>query len=389
MKKARKRSDKEVKAMIPVCEPTITGNEEKYVVDCIRTNWISSRGKYIEMFEKAFSRFCKAKHGIACTSGTTALHLAIESLGIGAGDEVIMPSFTMIATANAAIYSGARPVLAESEPETWNIDPKRIEEKITSRTKAIMAVHTYGHPCDMDAITAIAKKHKLAVIEDAAEAHGAEYKGRRVGGIGNVSAFSFYANKIITTGEGGMLVTNDDRLAERGRLLRDHAFTPDRFRHYELGFNYRLTNLQAAVGVAQLEHAEELVEMRRKNAARYTQLLKGVPGIVTPPEAAWARNVYWMYGILVKEKEFGMSKDKMMKELREKGIDTRSFFLPLHRQPLFVENKKNDARFPDTRGSYPVAEMLGGQGLYLPSSSHLEEEEIRKICDTIKDLKRR
>ncbi|MDP3789898.1 MAG: DegT/DnrJ/EryC1/StrS family aminotransferase, partial [Candidatus Omnitrophota bacterium] len=239
---------------IPVSEPLLKGNELKYLTKCIKSNWISSAGNYVERFEKKFSRCCEAGYGIACTSGTTALHLALTGFGIGRGDEVIIPTFTMIATANAVSYTGAKPVLVDSEPRTWNIDPAKIEEKITRRTKAIIAVHTYGHPAEMDRIRAIAKRYRLFVIEDAAEAHGAEYKGKRAGSIGDAACFSFYANKIITTGEGGMITTNNKKFAEFTGNLRDHAFSKERhFWHKYLGYNYRMTNLQAAVGLAQAE----------------------------------------------------------------------------------------------------------------------------------------
>ncbi|MBN2421486.1 DegT/DnrJ/EryC1/StrS family aminotransferase [Candidatus Woesearchaeota archaeon] len=371
--------------MIPVCEPTLEGNELMYVTDCIKTGWISSSGKYIVDFENAFAKFCGVKHAVACSNGTTAIHLAVEALGIKEGDEVIMPTFTMIATANAVIYAGAKPVLVDSEKETWNMDISKIEEKITPRTKAIMVMHTYGHPVDMDEINKIAKKHNLFVIEDAAESHGAEYKGKRTGGLSDVACFSFFANKIITTGEGGMVVTNDDKIAEKAKLLRNHAFGIPRFIHTELGFNYRLTNMQAAIGLAQVERADYLINKRIQNAKLYTSLLKDVPGISSQPQKEWAKNVYWMYGILVDKNKFGMSKDELMKALMEKGVETRSFFYPMHKQPVYFAK---DERFPDVTGKYPVSEKLFEEGLYLPSSSSLTEEQIKKIVDTIKSLKR-
>ena len=370
--------------MIPVCEPTLEGNELKYVTDWIKSGWISSAGKYIEEFEKAFSKFCNAKYGIACSNGTAALHLALESLGIKKGDEVIIPSFTMIATANAVIYTGAKPVLIDSENETWNMDVSKIEEKITKNTKAIIVVHIYGHPIDMDVVLKIAKKYNLFVIEDAAEAHGAEYKGKRVGSIGDIGCFSFYGNKILTTGEGGMVVTNSEKLAERAKLLRNHAFGMPRFIHNELGFNYRLTNVQAAIGLAQTERADYLVNRRRENAKFYNSLLKDIPGIITPIEKSWAKNVYWMYSILIDEKKFGMNKNQVMEALKAKGIETRSFFLPMHKQPVYA---KNDDRFPDINGKYPVSESLFERGLYLPSGSSLTKEQIKTVADALKSLR--
>lgn len=370
--------------MIPVCEPTFVENELKYVTDCLKTNWISSKGKYIEKFEKIFSKFCNAKYGISCCNGTTALHLALETLGIGKGDEVIIPTFTMIATCNAVIYAGAKPVLVDSEPETWNIDVSKIEEKITKKTKAIMPVHTYGHTVDMDPLLDIAQDHDLFIVEDAAEAHGAEYKNKRTGSLGDIGCFSFYANKIITTGEGGMITTNNEEFAERASSLRNHAFGKPRFLHKELGFNYRMTNIQAAIGLAQMEKADTLVNSRIKNAQLYNSLLRDVKGITIPPKKDWAKNVYWMYGILV-ENEFGIDASTLREELMKKGIETRSFFIPMHKQPVY---KKNDERFPNTSGEYPVSEQLAKKGFYLPSSSHLTKEQIVTIVEAIKSLKK-
>ena len=370
--------------MIPVCEPTLIGNERKYVLDCLDTNWISSSGKYIEEFEKKFSEFCGVKHGISCCNGTVALHLALEALGIGKGDEVIIPTFTMIATCNAVIYTGAKPVLVDSERESWNIDPGKIEEKITDKTKAIMVMHTYGHPCDMDIILELAKKYDLKVIEDAAEAHGAEYRGKKIGSLGDVSCFSFYANKIITTGEGGMVVTNNDKIAERVRYLKDQAYSEPRFFHKEVGFNYRMTNLQAAIGLAQTEKIEELIEKRRRNAELYNSLLKDVKGVKLPVEREGVKNVYWMYGVLIK-KEFGVSKEEVMEKLKEKGIGTRSFFYGMHRQPAY---EKEDEKLPDISGEYKVSDELSEKGLYLPSGSSLTEGQIKEVVEAIKSLSR-
>ena len=363
--------------IIPVCEPDLRGKELEYVTDCIKTNWISSAGKYVREFEERFSEHCGAKYGIACTNGTTALHLAMATLGIGPGDEVIIPTFTMIATANAVTYTGATPVLVDSENETWNMDIDKIEEKITDRTKAIMVMHTYGHPVDMDAVLEIADKHGLYVVEDAAEAHGAEYKGKKIGSLGDVACFSFYGNKIITTGEGGMLVTNNEEIARISRNLRDHAFSTERhFWHKYLGFNYRMTNLQAAVGLAQVERFDEMVEIRRRNAQYYNQLLRDIEGIRTPPEAPWAKNVYWMYSILIEE-EFGHTRDEVRQHLAKHGIETRTFFIPIHVQPIYFH--KYHERFP-------VAEELCRRGMYLPSASTLKREEIERVVDCIRSL---
>ena len=365
--------------MIPVCIPLLGEKELEYVVDCIKTNWISSKGKYVEEFENKFAKYCGCKYGITTTSGTTALHLALASINTKKGDEVIIPASTMIATAFAVIYCGATPVLVDAEPETWNMDVEKIEEKITDGTKAIMPVHIYGHPCDMDPIMKLAKEHDLYVVEDAAEAHGAEYKGRKTGGIGHVGCFSFYANKIITTGEGGMIVTNNEEIAERAKSLRNLCFPKEKrvYLHSEVGYNYRMTNIQAAIGLAQFERIDELAEMRRRNAHLYNKYLKDIEGITLPVEKEWAKNVYWMYSILV-EDEFGMSRDRLMKELEKKGIETRTFFIPMHEQPVF----QNRGLFNGER--YPVAEELSRKGVYLPSSSGLKEEEIRYISDVIK-----
>ena len=367
--------------MIPVCEPFLSGKELEYVADCLKSNWISSRGKYIQEFEQSFSHYCGCQYGVSTTNGTTALHLALISLGVGAGDEVIIPTFTMIATAFAVAYTGAKPVLVDAEAETWNMDTRQIEARITPRTKAIMPVHIYGHPCDMDPIMKIARKHDLRVIEDAAEAHGAEYKGRKVGGIGMVNCFSFYANKIITTGEGGMVVTNGAEIAERARALKDLAHSRDkRFLHTDIGFNYRMTNLQAAIGLAQFERIDELIERRRSHAYLYNSLLKDIEGIRLPPEREWAKNVYWMYGILIQD-SFGATRDELMERLRDRGIETRAFFIPVHQQPAFV-------KMGLFRGeSYPVAEMLSRKGLYLPSGSGLTEEQIQEVCGAIREIR--
>ena len=371
--------------MIPVCEPTLQGNEMKYVTDCVKTNWISSNGKYIEQFEEMFAKFCSTKYAVACNNGTTAIHLALASLGITREDEVIIPTFTMIATANAVIYANAKPVLIDSELKTWNMDVEKIEEKITKRTKAIMPVHTYGHPVDMDPLQKIADKHRLYVVEDAAEAHGAEYKGKKAGSLSDMACFSFYSNKIITTGEGGMVVTNNKELADKAKRLRNHAFGEPRFLHKELGYNYRMTNIQAAIGVAQMERADALVQARINNAKLYNKLLMNVEGITLPPEAPWAKNVYWMYSIMV-EDDFGMSMPKLREELYKKGIDTRTFFIPMHKQPVYING--GDERFPDTTGDYPISENLARKGFYLPSSSSLTPEQISQIAKAIIDIKK-
>ncbi len=362
--------------IIPVCEPTLNGNEAEYVLDCIESNWISSAGKYIPRFEEDFAEACGTRYGVACVNGTVALHLALATLGIGPGDEVILPTFTMIATINAVTYTGATPVLVDSEPVTWNMDLNQVAGKITSRTRVVMPVHTYGHPVDMDPLLELAERHGLYIIEDAAEAHGAEYKGRRAGSLGHAGCFSFYANKVITTGEGGMITTDDPDIAQLASHLRDHAFSDERhFWHKYLGFNYRMTNLQAAVGLAQTEQMESFVRARRANAARYTAALQSIPGIVTPPEAGWAKSVFWMYSILV-EDEFGMTRDQLRAYLAEHGIETRTFFIPMHLQPIYYQAFKGQR--------YPVSEMLCQRGFYLPSASSLTLREIDYITEMVR-----
>jgi perosamine synthetase len=361
--------------MIPVCEPQLDGNEMEYVMDCIRTNWISSAGQYITRFETEFSKYCDMPFGVACSSGTTAIHLALAAMDIGEGDEVIIPDFTLIVSANMVILAGAKPVLVDVDRRTWCIDPNLIEAKITPRTKAIMAVHMYGHPCDMEAIQEIAKRHNLYVIEDCAEAHGAEIRGKKAGSWSDASCFSFYGNKILTTGEGGMVVCRDPQLNERMRLLRNQGFGEPRFVHSVTAFNYRLTNVQAAIGLAQTEKVQEKVDKKRWIAETYNELLSGRPDITLPVEEPWAKNVYWMYGILIEE-SFGLSKDELMARLSELGVETRSFFCPMSLQPVF---KGKDHRFPDISGSYPVSVDLWNRGLYLPSGLTLTRRRIEEV----------
>jgi perosamine synthetase len=298
-------------------------------------------------------------------------------LNVGPGNEVIIPAVTHIAVANAVSLTGARPVLAECDPRTWGLDPASVASKISPRTKVVIPVHLYGHPVDMGPITELAERHGFRVVEDAAEAHGAEYRGRRAGSLGHLGCFSFYANKVITTGEGGMIVTDDDKLAARARSLRDQAYGTgeQRFLHQERGFNYRLTNLQAAIGAAQMDHIDEFIATRRRNAQLANSLLADVPGITLPPEQPWARNVYWMYSILV-EKSFPMTRNTLGRHLNSQGIDSRPFFHPMHRQPVYSMQFAGEC--------YPVAEALSAQGLNLPSGNELGEADIRRIVHSIK-----
>lgn len=371
--------------MIRVCEPWFPGKEEEYVADAMKNRMISgSGGGYIEKFENAFSQYTGMKHGVACSTGLGALHLACVALGLGEEDEVIVPTFTMIASMNAIIYTGAKPVFVDSDPETYCIDVSKIEEKITSKTKAIMPVHIYGHPCDMDEITRIAKKHSLYVIEDAAEAHGAEYKGRKAGSMSDISCFSFYANKILTTGEGGMCLTNNLELAEKMKKLRNHGFDTPRFTHSMVGFNYRLPHLQAAMGLAQVENATKLVEARRNVGLLYQKHLNDFKEYLQlPVEKEYVKSVYWMYSVVLKD-NVKMSKEECMNKLSEKGIETRGFFIPGHKQPVFMNKKIKNS--PDCRGNYPVSEKISDRGFYLPSSSNLDEKTIEEISRTLKSI---
>jgi len=371
---------------IPVCIPSITEKEVEYVTKAVKEGWISARSPYVEEFEKKFAEWVGCKYGVSTSSGTTALHLAMRTIEIEKGDEVIIPSFTMIACALAVVYCGAKPVLVDADPETWCMDVNQIEDKITEKTKAIMPVHIYGNMCEMNEINKIAYIHGLWVIEDAAEAHGAEYIGKKAGSLSHIGCFSFFANKILSVGEGGMLVTNIGLIFKRAQWLKDMAFNSDhpayRFVHNEIGYNYRMTTMQAALGLAQLERAEELIEARRRNAKLYMELLEGIDGITLPVEKPHVKNVYWMFGILIDKKKFGINRNKLMEELAKKGVGTRPFFYPMHLQPCLKYLGYYDGE------RYPVSEMLFEQGLYLPSSSDLTQEEIEYVVKCIKELKR-
>ena len=364
---------------VPVNEPVITPESKKYVAEAMETGWISSAGKYIGEFEEQFAKFLGVKHAITTTSGTTAIHLALVALGIGPGDEVIVPDFTMMGSVLPVLYCGATPIFVNAEPEAFNIDPDLIEAKITKKTRAIMPVHIYGHSADMDPILAIAKKHSLPVIEDAAEAHGASYKGRLCGSMGDMGCFSFYGNKIVTTGEGGMVVTNDDTLAARAKKLKDLAHSEKkRFWHEEVGYNYRMTNLQAALGVGQLKHIDEFIAKKQWMANQYRKGLKGIKGLRLPIEKENAKNVYWMYGVLV-EDDFPLSRDELRAKLKEKGIDTRDFFYSSASQPVLKS-------LPSAKEKFPVSQMLSERGLYLPSGLALTEEQMTYVCDSLRAI---
>jgi perosamine synthetase len=366
---------------IAVNEPLLDGNEKKYLIECIETGWISSEGPFIKEFEKNFSKRVGRKHAIAVSNGSAALDASIEALGIGLGDEVIMPTFTIISCITQIIRNGAIPVLVDSDPMTWNMDVTKIEEKITSRTKAIMIVHIYGLPVDVDPVLEIARKYNLKIIEDAAEMHGQTYKGKPCGSFGDVSTFSFYPNKHITTGEGGMILTDDDELAESFRSLRNLCFQPERrFIHERLGWNLRMTNLQAAIGVAQLERLEEFVARKRKMGELYTNLLRGVPGIQLPlPRTDYADNIYWVYGIVI-DSSLELDAFEIMQRLQDRGIGSRPFFFPMHQQPVF----KKQGMFADQ--TYPVSERMNQKGFYIPSGLAMTSEKIETVANVLKDI---
>jgi perosamine synthetase len=363
---------------LPVMEPVLKGREVEFVLDCLSTNWISSQGKYVEQFEDAFRSYVSSDHALTVSNGTAALHLAMAVLGICRGDEVIIPDLTFIAPASMTLLCGAKPVFVDVERSTWTIDPGAIEGHISPRTKAIVVVHLYGHPCDMDPIMAIARRHGLYVIEDCAEALGAVYKGRKVGAIGDIGTFSFFANKVITTGEGGMVTTNSPELHNSMRLLRDHGMSREkRYWHLAAGFNYRLTNIQAGIGLAQLERIDDFLSYREEVVSRYSVQLKGISGIFLPPQKEWAKNIYWLYSILVDKDVTGISRDTLLKHLAVHGIDTRPLFYPLHQQPPF----------PDEAGkSFPNADWLSASGLSLPTSNNIKLEDVDKVCAVIRSV---
>ncbi len=356
---------------IPIYEPVLGEKEKEYVLDCVDSTWISSLGKYVERFEKEFASFSQASNGVAVANGTVALQLALAALKIGPGDEVLIPDLTFVATANAVKYMGAEPVLLPSEEATWNIDVTKIKQFITPKTKAIIPVHLYGHPCDMDPIMEIAQEHNLKVIEDAAEAHGAEYKGKKVGSFGDIACFSFYGNKIITTGEGGICLSNNSELADHMRFLKDHAMDPQkRYWHPEIGFNFRMTNIQAALGVAQLERIDSILAKKREHAKLYRDLLSEIPNITIQPEADYAKSVFWMHSALITE-QFPRSRDDLAAYLKQNQIDSRPFFYPISSLP------------PYKRQTDETTGRLARQGINLPSATNLTDESIRTICSSI------
>lgn len=371
--------------MISVCEPNLDLKDAAAVVEAIRNTWISGYAPCVAEFESKFAAYIGTSFAVSCNSGASALHLALDALGIKKGDEVIVPDLTMIATANAVTYLGAKPVFVDSELETWCIDPALIEDKITKKTKAIVPVHLYGHPCDMNSITDIVENYSLFIVEDVAEAIGSEYNGMKCGGIGYTACFSFYANKNITTGEGGMVTTDNLELAETLRALRSHSFGKredvfQHFNHTRLGYSYRLSGLQAALGSSQMDRVEELVAHKVSNGKFYNEFLRGLAEegkIVLPPNQPWAKNTFWYYTILL-NKSFGISRDELMKRLWVDGIETRTTFIPMHKQPIYRID-----------GDFPVADMISETGINLPSSSRLKAEEILYICECIKKYSKR
>ena len=367
---------------IAVNTPLLDGNEEKYLLECIRTGWISAEGPFIKKFEEKFANYIGRKEGIAVANGSGALDIAVQALNIGPGDEVIMPTFTIISPAQSLVRAGAKPILVDSNPITWNMEVSQIEEKITSKTKAILVVHIYGLPVDMDPVLELCEKYKLYLIEDAAEMHGQTYKGKFCGSFGDISTFSFYPNKHITTGEGGMIMVDDQELGLRCRKLRNLAFEPDgrRFVHNELGWNYRMTNLQAALGLAQLEKIDEHVEKKRWIGKKYNEEFKELKGFQLPLEStAYAENIYWVYGLVLND-EISFSAEDAMNSLAKSGIGTRPFFFPMHEQPVFKKMMGGE------KEKYPVAENLARRGFYIPSGMALTERQIGSVSKHIIEL---
>ena len=363
------------KFYIPISKPSLIGKEKDYVLDCLDSTWISSNGRYIGLFEIFFSEYIGVRHAISCSNGTVALHLALLALGIGPGDEVIVPTLTFVATANAVRYTGAIPVFIGSESDTWNLRPDMIESLITSRTKAIIPVPLYGHPCDMDPIIDIARKNNLFVIEDAAQALGSEYKNKKCGGIADISTFSFYGNKIITTGEGGMVVTDNDEWAEKVRRLKGQGMNPlKRYWFDIMGYNYRMTNIQAAIGLAQMENIDELISKRRQIAQWYTNLLKNICGITFPVEKEYAMHSYWLYSILI-ENNFGKSRDELATFLAENNIETRPFFYPMHILPEYENRSLKHLK---------NTEIIARKGINLPTYYDLRFDDVKTISKFIR-----
>jgi perosamine synthetase len=374
---------------IPVCLPVVPRNAKKYVDAVIEKNWVSSlcleeEVDFIGRLEREFSQFCGVRYGTTVTNGSTALDLTVAALDLPPGSEIIVPTFTMVATANAVIHNGHVPVFVDSDPNTWCINVAEIEKVLTKKTRAIIPVHIYGYPCDMDRIMEITGKHDLFMIEDAAEAIGTEYRGRKAGSFGDMACFSFYANKIITSGEGGIVVTDNEELHKRAAMLKNQGFGEVRFIHEEVGFNFRMSNLTAAYAYASFEEVTDNIRKRIRNAELYNQGLQDIEGIILAPKSQEGiRNSYWMYGILVDEKVYGRTKAEVRERLKsEFAIDTRDFFFPMHKQPAMIKHGYS------TKGAtMPVSERLWDQGFYLPSSTNLKRAEIEAVVDALHKLK--
>jgi perosamine synthetase len=366
---------------IPVAKPDLSGNEELYVTDAIRSSWISSTGPYISRFEREFASLCGARASISVSNGTVALHLALLALAVEPGEEVIVPSLTYIATANAIRYVGGIPIFVDVDPGTWCIDPSLIRSAITSRTKGIIAVHLYGHPADMDPIMEIADEHGLWVIEDAAEAHLAKYRGATVGGLSTVGTFSFYGNKLLTSGEGGALVVNDPAIERRARLLRGQGMDPtQRYYFPVIGYNFRLTNVAAALLCAQLERAELMMAKRGVVYEHYAASLQGIPGLAMQPVASWAQPAPWLFSVTIDAVEYGRSRDELIAYLRAHGIDTRPFFVPIHLLPPYQ-------RYAGSK-DLPITERVAACGINLPTYSAMLREEVDEVARLIRTAKR-
>lgn len=362
--------------MIPLSVPNICGNEWKYIKECLDTNWVSSAGSYVDLFEEKFRDYVGVKKAVVTVNGTSAIHLALECLGIGAGDEVIVPSMTFISPVNAVRYTGAEPVFVDVCRDTFVMDAEKVEELITSKTKAILPVHIYGHPADMDMIMDIARKHGLYVIEDATESFGSLYKGKHTGTLGHIGCFSFNGNKMITTGAGGMLVTNDERMGNYAKYVSNQTKSVTGnggFYHNEIGYNYRMPNILAAMGVAQLENIHSFIETKKRNAKLYDTLLSGVKGITLPIQKPWAENVYWLYSVLVEE-DYRETRDELIMHLRADGIESRPFFIPIHTMPPYTESRC---------GELSVTLEIAERGINLPSSTSLTVEEVDRVCSVI------
>lgn len=366
---------------IPVNEPLLNGNEKKYLCECVDTGWISSEGPFVRQFEERMSAVAGRKFGIAVANGTAALEIAMQAIGIGEGDEVIMPTFTIISCAMAVTKLGGTPVLVDSNPDTWNMNVDELERKITLKTRAILVVHLYGLPVEMDKVVELANKYNLKVIEDAAEMHGQTYRGRPCGSFGDISIFSFYPNKHITTGEGGMVVTDSEELAERCRMLRNLCFRNDvRYVHDEISDNYRFTNLQAAVGLAQIERLDEFIDKKRRMGMFYTDGLSDIKSIQLPiPKTEYAQNIYWVYGIVLK-KEINITNREMVKLLAEEGIGARTFFWCMHEQPVYQKKKLFIGE------EYKNAEYLARKGFYIPSGLALTKEQMEIVIKKVRKV---